>query len=339
MQSNLPPLPQGFTSRNARLEDVEMAAQLGIEYALATTGFSDVDPDSLRNEWQVPGFDPELDVYFVFSPEGKLAGFTEAWANATPPVHPFIWGMVAPEFQNLGIGSHLLAWSEQRARRVLDLVPPDVRISLYAGFPIEIQPARTLLEDNDWTRIRSNYTMRIDMDFLPPAPEFPAGISLRTFRAKDAEAVFRAVDESFQDHFGHVDQPFETAFERFRHNLIEDPLFDSSLWFLAREDGEIAGLALCRRKAFDDPDCGYVSILGVRRPWRKRGLGLALLRQAFREFHGRDYRKVSLGVDAQNITGALCLYEKAGMHVIRQFEFYEKEIRPGRELRVQSIEE
>jgi ribosomal protein S18 acetylase RimI-like enzyme len=76
----------------------------------------------------------------------------------------------------------------------------------------------------------------------------------------------------------------------------------------------------------------------VRRPWRKRGLGLALLRVAFREFHGRGYHKVGLGVDAENMTGALRLYEKAGMHVIRQFDLYEKEIRPGRELRVQTLD-
>jgi ribosomal protein S18 acetylase RimI-like enzyme len=253
-------------------------------------------------------------------------------------VHPFIWGMVAREFQNLGIGSHLLAWGEGRAGRVLDLVPADVRVSYYAGFPVEDQPAKALLEDNAWSRIRGNYTMRIDMDAPPPAPELPAGLSLRTFRPDDAEAVFRAVDESFRDHFGHVDQPFESGFERFRHNMLEDPLFDSSLWFLAREDGEIAGFALCRRIAPDDPDCGYVASLGVRRPWRKRGVGLALLRAAFGEFHARDFRKVSLGVDAENITGALRLYEKAGMHVIRQFEVYEKEIRPGRELRVQGLD-
>lgn len=338
MPSNLPPLPPGFTSRNARLEDVEMAAQLGIEYSLATTGFSDVDPESLRNEWQAPGFDPALDVYFVFSPDGTPAGFTEAWAEREPPVHPFIWGMVAPEFQNLGIGSHILAWSERRARRVLGLVPPDVRVSYYAGFPAEVASARALLEDNGWAQIRSNYTMRIDMDGLPPEPELPPGLSLRTFRDGEAEAVFRAVDESFRDHFGHMDRPFESAFELFRHRMIEDPLFDGGLWFLATEGSEIAGVALCRSKSPDDPDCGYVSSLGVRRPWRKRGLGLALLRAAFREFHARDVRKVSLGVDAENITGALRLYEKAGMRVIRQFDLYEKEIRPGRELRVQTME-
>ena len=82
---------------------------------------------------------------------------------------------------------------------------------------------------------------------------------------------------------------------------------------------------------------GYVNDLGVRRAWRKRGLGLAFLQHAFGEFYRRGYRKVGLGVDAQNLTGALNLYRKAGMHIHQQFDMYEKEIRPGKEISVQSL--
>jgi ribosomal protein S18 acetylase RimI-like enzyme len=82
---------------------------------------------------------------------------------------------------------------------------------------------------------------------------------------------------------------------------------------------------------------GWVGSLGVLRPWRKRGLGLALLRHSFNEFYRRGKRKVGLGVDAQNLTGALRLYENAGMHVHKAFDQYEKELRPGQELSVQSL--
>jgi len=115
--------------------------------------------------------------------------------------------------------------------------------------------------------------------------------------------------------------------------------FDPTLWFLAMDGDEIAGISLCRPYAYDDPDMGFVNVLAVRRPWRKRGLGLALLRHSFNEFYHRGKRKVGLGVDAQNLTGALHLYEKAGMHVHRQFDSYEKELRAGREISVQSLSE
>ncbi len=84
---------------------------------------------------------------------------------------------------------------------------------------------------------------------------------------------------------------------------------------------------------------GFVNILGVRRPWRKLGLGLAFLHHAFGEFYRRGKRKAGLGVDAENLTGALRLYEKAGMHVHMQFDLFEKELRPGMEISVQSLGE
>ena len=82
---------------------------------------------------------------------------------------------------------------------------------------------------------------------------------------------------------------------------------------------------------------GWVATLGVPRPWRKRGIGLALLRHSFNEFYRRGKRKVGLGVDAQSLTGALRLYESAGMHVHQTFDQYEKELRPGVEISTQSL--
>jgi ribosomal protein S18 acetylase RimI-like enzyme len=337
--NDLPPLPAGFTGRNASLDDVHMAAQAGIAYALATTGFSDRDAETLRNMWEEPGFDPAQDIYLVHSPQGGLAAILEVWANQVPPVHPFIWGIVMPEFQGQGIGSHILAWGEQRARAALERVDPGVRVAPVGFAPSVVTASKALLENNGWSHIRSFYTMGIELDGAPAGPELPEGIELQSYRPEDAPAVYRAVDESFADHFGHVERPFEIGLERFMHDRIEDPLFDPGLWFIAWQGDQIAGISLCRSKSWDDPESGHVWTLGVRRPWRKRGLGLALLRESFREFHRRGYRKVNLGVDAGNITGALRLYEKAGMHVIREFAMYEKEIRPGRELRVQEIEE
>ena len=67
------------------------------------------------------------------------------------------------------------------------------------------------------------------------------------------------------------------------------PAFDPSFWFVARESGEIAGISLCRVHWSGDPEHGYVGALGVRRPWRKHGLGLALLQHSFaRDEAARD---------------------------------------------------
>ena len=73
---------------------------------------------------------------------------------------------------------------------------------------------------------------------------------------------------------------------------------------------------------------GWVASIGVREPWRRRGLGLALLRRSFGQFWDRGERRVQLGVDAGNATGALRLYERAGMHVVWEAVVYEKELEP-----------
>ncbi|MGE5251406.1 MAG: GNAT family N-acetyltransferase, partial [Bacteroidota bacterium] len=103
--------------------------------------------------------------------------------------------------------------------------------------------------------------------------------------------------------------------------------FDPSLWHIAWDGDQVAGYSLCRFRS----GIGWVGTLGVRRPWRKRGLGMALLQHSFGEFHRRGMKTVSLGVDAANPTGARRLYQKAGMQIAAQYVIYEKEYRPGRE--------
>ena len=76
----------------------------------------------------------------------------------------------------------------------------------------------------------------------------------------------------------------------------------------------------------EEPGVGWIGILGVRRPWRRRGLGRALLLHAFHEFRARGFTEAGLGLDAASLTGATRLYESVGMHVSAQFDFYEKQL-------------
>jgi GNAT superfamily N-acetyltransferase len=133
-----------------------------------------------------------------------------------------------------------------------------------------------------------------------------------------------------------VEEPFAEGLKRWKHNR-EHINFDPTLFFLALEGDEIAGINFCRTHSPYDANVGWVGSLGVRRPWRKQGLGLALLRYSFNEFYRRGKRKVGLGVNAQNLTGALRIYENAGMHVAQAEDVYEKELRAGTEITVQSL--
>jgi mycothiol synthase len=332
-------LPEGFTVRGATLDDVEPSIEMYNLWSQSVIGEDEItDVEGIRNEWVSPGFDPGEDIRLVFAPDGTLVGYIEAWTTAKPPVHPWIWGRVHPDYNNLVIGSWMLTWAEKRVLRELGVLDPELRFAPRVGIHSQAVESQKLFEDFGYQHIRSSYNMRIEMDAPPPAPVWPEGLTIRTYNPEtDAEAVYRADEDAFRDHFGFVEEPFEEGFERFKHYMTGHKDFDPTLWYLAIDGDEIAGVCLCRPHSYNDPDVGHVSSLGVRRPWRKRGLGLAFLNHSFGEFYRRGKRKVGLGVDAENLTGALRLYEKAGMHVHRQYDQFEKEIRPGVEISVQSL--
>jgi mycothiol synthase len=334
-------LPDGLAVRGAKLSDVEPALELYNRWSQSVVGRDEItEPHAISREWQSPGFDPAEDIRVVFAPDGRMVGYIEVWTTVKPPVHPWIWGRVDPEYEGMGIGSWMLHWAEQRALRVLSTLPEELRFAPRVGTFREAENSQKLFEAFGYRHIRSSYHMLIEMDAPVPEPEFPEGIALRTFNPEtDAEAVYRADTEAFRDHFGFVEMPFEEGFKRFKHFTIEQEEFDPTLWYLAMDGDQIAGFNLCRPRSYDDPDLGWVGELGVLRPWRKHGIGLALLRHSFNEFYRRGKRKVGLGVDAYNLTGALRLYENAGMHVQQAFDQYEKELRPGREISVQSLTE
>ena len=100
--------------------------------------------------------------------------------------------------------------------------------------------------------------------------------------------------------------------------------YDPALWFVAYDGDEVAGYLIGKAEEGGDPKLGWVEVLGVRRPWRRRGLALALLLHAFGEFERRGCERVGLGVDASNLTGAVRLYERAGMRPVRQHDAHEK---------------
>jgi mycothiol synthase len=101
-------------------------------------------------------------------------------------------------------------------------------------------------------------------------------------------------------------------------------------WFVAVDGGEIAGFVLSRVGISQTPEEAWIYIVGVRPAWRRRGIALALLQHRLWELYQKGKRRVRLEVDTQNPTGATRLYEKAGMHVESRYDFFEKELRSGK---------
>src|SRR5205823_13365822 len=120
----------------------------------------------------------------------------------------------------------------------------------------------------------------------PPVAKLPDGFAIDAFRPEDARSWHAAANEAFSEEWGFTPLPFDQWWEM--RSTADD--FDPTLWFVVRDGDEIAAFARCEAGRRGG---GFVGMLGVRKPWRRRGLGLALLRHAFREFHLRGAARVS----------------------------------------------
>jgi mycothiol synthase len=328
-----------YTVRQAGLEDIEKIHRVEEKKSLHYHGVSGFSLERLINEYQVPGFDIKKCIHLVEDQDGKLVAHVEVWDETNPPVLPYIWLAVDPDYENQGLESYLLEWAEKRALQVFDCLDPDLRVAMRSHSAHVIESSRNAKLAAGMRYIRHSFRMRIEMDEPPPEPLWPEGITMRLYNPEtDAYPVFKVDEEVVQDHFGFIKEPSEEAYEKFTHHMTKDESYDPGLWFLALAGEEIVGICLCRKFGLEDKEAGYVSSLGVKRPWRRQGIALALLQHAFSEFYKRGKRKVDLGVDAESLTGATDLYLKAGMYVLRQYDLYEKELRPGKDLSINELE-
>lgn len=331
-------LKKGFTVRSATFADVEpLVTLLNTYYAAA--GLNGTSGDDLRREFSMFGFDMANSTHIVETPDKHIAGFiTIRDSSDASPVFPRASGCVHPDFAGQGIGSYLLAWVEERCRLAIDRVPAGIRVAMRIHVSSKHKPTVWLVEKHGMAPVRQSYYMLISLDKKIPEARWPEGITLKTFREiPDLRALWRANDEAFRDHWGHIPRNEDEAVMEIQQGISKDPLFDPSLWFLAVDGADIAGIALCRAAIGPDTDSGYVLDLGVRRPWRRRGIALNLLYYAFNELKDRGKKQVGLHVDAQSLTGATRLYLRAGMHVEQTIIQYEKELRSGRDISTQTL--
>jgi mycothiol synthase len=310
-------LLRGYSSRPPAPEDAVAVAGLMAACVRADGGAEGTSVEHVLDDWHE--IDLLEEAVLVLGPDGYVAGYADVVNRAF--VSLTVYGYVHPEHRGMGIGAWLVGWGEDWARGRIGLAPEGARV-LVKHYVISTNTgARRLLEDAGYEAVRGTYVMEIYLEADSPEPAWSERLAVRTFvPGRDERAVFEAVEDAFRDVW---DRPRGT-FERFVA-MTQNENFDPSLWFLATEGEEIAGAALCKTVA----DEGWVDVVGVRRPWRRRGLGLALLRHAFGEYHRRGVRRVELSVDAGSVTGAPRLYGRAGMRQKTVYVVYQKELRSG----------
>lgn len=320
--------PTEFTVRAVSLDDAEAIADLVNECMVAEIGIPWTEVEETRDDLTAPGRDGGADDALLLTGDGRPVGYLALYAHSPPFTEMEAISYVIPSLWGRGLNAWLLRLGESRARAKVGLAPPGERVVLRTARFADNEPARRLFESLEFSYVRTFWMMRIELAEAPPDPQVPAGIDVRTFRrGEDDQAVYAALAEAFADHWGGPFPPFD----EWRHLAVDGAGsgFDPALWFLAVDGDVVVGAALCRASTPRDPDAAQVNDLAVRREWRGRGIGLALLHAAFQEFHRREIPRAELAVDAENTTGATRLYERAGMNVAYSWEFWEKELRPA----------
>ena len=271
-----------------------------------------LDPDPIREYltwvWHIPSTNLSRDTRLVLK-GSEIACFAQGmWTpEEGGPLDSLV--RVHPDHLGRGIGSWVLGWVEALgAERGSEGVRAQTADRDVAG--------RTLLTSRGYRHVRSSWTMgrRLDPEEDPGAT--PAGVAIRAFEPdRDERALHEVNEASFADHWGFRPSPYET----FAAEMYEAEDWDPSLAHLAEVDGEVVGHSVALSFAGD----GYVAVLGVVPAWRGRGIAKALLRRAFAELAKRGHREVRLGVDAQNPTGAVALYEGIGMTPYRSYDIFD----------------
>ncbi|HEX4930004.1 MAG TPA: GNAT family N-acetyltransferase [Gaiellaceae bacterium] len=300
-----------MTLRSPRDDEFGAMLELMNAHQLAAFGEADVTAEELRTWLTAPSVDVETDVR-VLERDGRLIGYADADATRADP--PLWWCdvKVDPGADASDVVPELVSWLDERAARGrLRVWTSDGDVRIVAAFAaLGFEP------------VRHSYRMEIDLSDDGRVPVWPDAVAVRNVVPGEEPRVYAAVIEVWQD----TNDPMDETYEEWAHWLLDADVYDPSLWFLAHAGDELAGFSLCRQDSVD-PNAGHVWLLGVRRAWRRHGLGEALLLQSFEAFRRRGYTRGTLGVDASSVTGATRLYERAGMQVYRDTVFLERPVR------------
>jgi mycothiol synthase len=286
--------------------------------------------DVYSNYTHLSNCDPARDMLFA-EVDSHSVGYARVWwqVDSSGNWLGFSIGYVLPEFRRRGIGRTLLDFVEMRLREIADGQIQAGQLSAAAPrfFDNSISDKEiakeALLKRVGYQSIRHMFDMvRPDLENIPDLP-LPAGLEVRPVLPEHYRPVFDASNEAFRDHWGYIPEP-EENFQK----MLSEPIFDPSLWRVAWDGDQIAGMVLSFINKAENTEYnrkrGYTENICVLRPYRKQGLAKALIALSLKAIqeHGMDH--AALGVDAENISGATHLYEKMGFQVVGRGTIYRK---------------
>lgn len=325
---NAPPIRR-LSFRRLRLpEDLGPLADL-FNAANLEDGVEDRNDAAGLAEWYAnpTGYDPLRDC-LIAQVGDEVVGYGKVhWVDDADGGRDYeSWGAVHPAWRRRGLGRAILRANHRRLREIAatHAVGPDVQ-RRFETWAAETQVgAIALLESEGFSVARSFFEM-LRPDLRGDVAEFPLPdrIEVRPMQLEHYRQVWDAGVEAFSDHWGGL----AGGDEMFRR-YFSGPSFEPDLWRVAWDGDEVAGsVSNVVMRAFNEATGarrGLLSGVSVRRPWRGRGLARALVSQSLVALRDRGMTEAILGVDAENPTGAVGVYEANGFAVHTRERSYRK---------------
>ncbi len=316
-------VPAGYAKRTPSVDDAAAIAEVANACTVGEIGIPWTNEEDIREELTIPDRDRDDDV-LLLADDGTPVGFLQVWDFLAPHTEIEMISYVVPSLWGRGLNAFLLRLGEERALAKAAVAPAGTQVVLQVPMFVGNEAAARLFASLGFEPVRVFQMMRMNLADEPVPIVVPEDVVIRLFEpGRDERALYAAFAEAFADHWGHA----FPSFEQWCHFELESSAFDPSLWFLAVVGDEVIGGICCRGSTARDKGTAQVQDLGVRGPWRRRGIGLALVLTAFAELRRRAIPRAELSVDAESPTGANRLYERAGMHVVYGWEFWQKTLR------------
>jgi len=271
-------------------------------------------------------FDPARDA-IIAEVDGVIVGHANSdWVDATDGVREYrSRGAVDPGWRRRGIGGALLAECQRRQRALAATHDTD-RPRVHGTFAKELNVGGgALAQRSGYEPARWFFDMErpgLDRD-LPEIRPLPEGIEVRPVTEDQFRTIWKADVEAFLDHWGGHDQS-EASLQRF----LDSPDIDPSIWVVAWEGDEVVSASINMIFAHENEETGrrrgWLESVFTRRPWRRRGIGGALIDRSLHVLAERGMDTAALGVDAHNPSGALRLYESHGFAVTERGTAFRK---------------
>jgi GNAT superfamily N-acetyltransferase len=311
------PPPQPYRRRQASRDHLPEVTDFYNLCEIDEFGEPDYELEEVAEEWS--DLDLDRDVLLIETASGELVASMTVFPRGGGVYDAS--GYVHPQHQQQGLGGYIVDWAERRALLDAAELGEDGILLVRDWISMSNQPAVELMQDRGYEQVKRFSRMQIELDSPPEPPVFPTGIELLELDLdRDLEGIYNVVDDSFSEHWSGSPRTFD-SWKKYALSVG----FEPSLWSQPVRDGERVGIAIGRNLS----GLGWIQWVGVLKEERGQGLGVALMRHQFQQFWKLGITSIGLGVDSENTTGALGLYQKVGMRMTKSHGAFEKKLPVG----------